>query len=58
MFRFADYTPNELTAIFVKLCHDAGMQLSPDADSAVRTMFEHLYSTSDDDFGNGRLART
>jgi SpoVK/Ycf46/Vps4 family AAA+-type ATPase len=55
---FADYAPDELMQIFVGLCADGGMQLSPDAVEALRTKFELVYSGRGDDFGNGRLVRT
>jgi SpoVK/Ycf46/Vps4 family AAA+-type ATPase len=58
MIHFADYTPDELTAIFVNLCHAGGMELDIGAEATVLTMFERLSATRGDDFGNGRLART
>ncbi len=58
VLHFADYTPNELTAIFVRCCHEAGLQLREDADRAARALFERLYSGRDAHFGNGRVART
>ena len=58
VLRFADFTPEELTAIFIGLCRDSGMELDQDADVAVRNMFERLHSGRGEDFGNGRLART
>jgi SpoVK/Ycf46/Vps4 family AAA+-type ATPase len=56
--QFADYTPDELVAIFAQQCHDAGMELSPEASEAVRQKFQALYAARGDDFGNGRLVRT
>jgi SpoVK/Ycf46/Vps4 family AAA+-type ATPase len=58
VLRFADYTPDELTAIFAGLCRDSGMELDQGVDAAVRNMFERLDSGRGADFGNGRLART
>jgi SpoVK/Ycf46/Vps4 family AAA+-type ATPase len=58
VIQFADYTPDELSAIFVQLCERGGMQLDPGTDVAVHAMFEGLWATRGDDFGNGRLART
>jgi SpoVK/Ycf46/Vps4 family AAA+-type ATPase len=57
VLRFADYTPDELTAIFIGLCRDRGMELDQGANVAVRNMFERLHSNRGADFGNGRLAR-
>jgi SpoVK/Ycf46/Vps4 family AAA+-type ATPase len=56
--RFADYTPDELAAIFTGLCRASGMEVDQGADFAVRAMFERLHSDRGADFGNGRLART
>ncbi len=58
VLQFADFTPDELTSIFVALCEKSGMEVAPDAHSAARAMFDALWSTRGEDFGNGRLART
>ncbi|OBF91813.1 hypothetical protein A5791_14990 [Mycobacterium sp. 852002-51163_SCH5372311] len=55
---FADYTPDELTAMFAQQCRDAGMDLSPEAYDAMRQRFLTLHAARGDDFGNGRLVRS
>lgn len=55
---FEDYEPDELTAIFAKLCRDKGLELRADAATALRRVFARLYAGRGDDFGNGRLVRT
>ncbi|MTJ81109.1 MAG: AAA family ATPase [Telmatospirillum sp.] len=55
---FDDYTPEELTAIFVKLCTDQGMELDRGAGEALTALFTGLYARRGDDFGNGRLVRS
>ncbi|MGO9511324.1 MAG: AAA family ATPase, partial [Mycobacterium sp.] len=56
--QFADYTVEELVAMFVQLCRYAGMELSPEAADAVSGKFHALHGARGDDFGNGRLVRT
>ncbi|NMO02667.1 AAA family ATPase [Gordonia sp. TBRC 11910] len=55
---FADYTPDELTAIFVRFCHESGLELSLEAHDAVHRHFAELYAARSADFGNGRVVRT
>ena len=56
-FYFSDYTPEELTAIFNKLCTKSHFTLTPEAQTQVQTLFERLYLNRDRTFGNARLVR-
>ena len=56
-FYFADYPPDDLLAIFNKLCSKSNFKPTPEAQTALRQMFEQLYGSRDRTFGNGRLVR-
>jgi ATPase family protein associated with various cellular activities (AAA)/AAA lid domain-containing protein len=56
-FSFADYTPEELTAIYKRFAANAGLHLSSTGEVRLRTVFNSLYEKRDETFGNGRLAR-
>ncbi len=56
-FYFSDYTPEELTAIFNKLCTKSRFTLTPEAQTQLQTLFERLYLNRDRTFGNARLVR-
>ena len=56
-FYFSDYTPEELTAIFNKLCSKSHFTLTPEALTQLQTLFERLYLNRDRTFGNARLVR-
>jgi AAA+ superfamily predicted ATPase len=56
-FYFSDYTPEELTAIFNKLCTKSHFTLTPDAQTQLQTLLERLYLNRDRTFGNARLVR-
>ena len=56
-FSFADYTPEELTAIYKGFVANAGLHLSPEGEVKLQTVFDSLYEKRDETFGNGRLAR-
>ncbi|MFF5292483.1 AAA family ATPase [Paractinoplanes globisporus] len=58
VIHFADYAPDELTAIFTARCREADLELSADAAAAARELFARLYAGRDAHFGNGRVART
>ena len=55
---FADYKPDEMVAIFRKLCAEKKMELNGDAEVPLRALFERVYATRSENFGNGRLVRT
>jgi SpoVK/Ycf46/Vps4 family AAA+-type ATPase len=56
-FYFSDYTPDELVAIFKKLCRDSNFQTTAAADQKLKELFAELYDNRDRTFGNARLAR-
>lgn len=55
---FADYSPEELTRIFEKLCHDQGFSLSAGVPEFVLERMQGLFEARTDEFGNGRAVRT
>ena len=55
---FEDYTPNDLFAIFARLCEQWSYSLTSSAKQKTLTIFEKLYQERDDHFGNGRMVRT
>lgn len=54
---FPDYTPSELLEIFESKCHKLEYDLTDDAKSKLRSIFENEYSLRDQTFGNARLVR-
>lgn len=54
---FDDYTPDELTQIFLNLATGKGFSVSDDTLGAIHRMFEQLYLRRDKNFGNARVAR-
>ena len=56
-FTFEDYQPDELLAIFKKICDSNHYQLDTVAKKVLLTKFRELYDRRDKNFGNGRLAR-
>lgn len=54
---FDDYTPDELTEIFLNLAKEKKFTLDADAQNAVHRQFEQLYLRRDKNFGNAREAR-
>ncbi len=54
---FADYTPPQLSEIFVHFCREGGFDLSPDAATKALGIFEEQYIQRDKTFGNARFAR-
>ena len=55
---FEDYTPNDLFAIFARLCEQWSYSLTSSAKQKALGIFEKLYQERDDRFGNGRMVRT
>jgi SpoVK/Ycf46/Vps4 family AAA+-type ATPase len=58
MLSFADYTREELQAIFEKLCRDRDLTLSPDAGEPLGRLLERRCAQRDESFGNARMVRT
>ncbi len=54
---FDDYTPDELTQIFLNLAADKKFEVDDDTRSAIHRQFEQLYLRRDKNFGNAREAR-
>ena len=54
---FDDYTPDELTEIFLHLASDKNFTVDEDTKAAIHRMFEQLYLRRDKNFGNAREAR-
>ncbi len=54
---FDDYTPDELTEIFINLAKEKNFTLDDDAQQAVHRQFEQLYLRRDKNFGNAREVR-
>lgn len=54
---FDDYSPDELTQIFLNLAKSKAFSISDDTIAAVHRMFEQLYLRRDKNFGNAREAR-
>ena len=54
---FDDYDGEQLHAIFGKMCRDAGMTVTQDADEAMRAFFYDLYERRDQNFANARDVR-
>ncbi len=54
---FDDYTPDELTEIFVNLAKGKSFTVDEETRSAVHRQFEQLYLRRDKNFGNAREAR-
>ena len=56
-FRFRDYTPEELNAIFKLFCQRDGYHLAPEANNKLRVLLTAAYAARDQTFGNARLVR-
>jgi stage V sporulation protein K len=56
-FYFEDYLPDELLAIFKKICQQKHRQLDSAAEKKLLEKFTEIYANKDKNFGNGRLAR-
>ena len=54
---FDDYTPTELTEIFLNLAKDKNFTVDEDTKAAILRQFEQLYLRRDKNFGNAREAR-
>lgn len=56
-FYFNDYTPDELVAIFNKLCRDSHFKPTDGANQKLHALLTELYDNRDETFGNARLVR-
>ncbi len=56
-FYFNDYTPDELVAIFKKMCQDSHFSPTEEANQKLKLLLTELYENRDRTFGNGRLVR-
>lgn len=54
---FPDYTGEEMEAIFLLQCRSNGYTLQPEAQELLRAVFDDMYDTRDENFGNGRTVR-
>ena len=54
---FDDYTPDELTEIFLSLAKDKSFTIDEETKNAIHRQFEQLYLRRDKNFGNAREAR-
>ena len=54
---FDDYTPDELTQIFLNLAAAKNFTISDETRNAIHRQFEQLYLRRDKNFGNAREAR-
>jgi len=54
---FEDYTPDELTQIFINLAKGKNFTVDADCEGAIHRQFEQLYLRRDKNFGNAREAR-
>lgn len=55
--QFTDYLPEELLAIFLKLCEHNHYQTTSQAENQLLDKFKQLYNNRNSSFGNGRLVR-
>ena len=54
---FDDYTPDELTQIFLNMAHKRNFTVEAPTEAAIHRQFEQLYLRRDKNFGNAREAR-
>ena len=54
---FEDYTPDELYRIFVSMAKKKEFLLGDEALAAARDLFERVYASRDENFGNARTVR-
>ncbi len=54
---FEDYTPDELTEIFINLAKGKSFTVDEETKGAIHRQFEQLYLRRDKNFGNAREAR-
>jgi stage V sporulation protein K len=54
---FQDYSPEELTRIFLAMVEQNGMSRSPEVQTKLLERFSQLHKNRDEHFGNARLVR-
>ena len=54
---FDDYTPDELTQIFINMAEAKHFVMNDDVHTAIHRLFEQVYLRRDKNFGNAREAR-
>ena len=54
---FPDYTGEEMMAIFQIRCRSNGYETEAEAEELLLAVFNDMYDTRDDNFGNGRTVR-
>ena len=54
---FPDYTPDELTTIFLRLAEEEGYTLAEGVADSVRQELTEAYNARSENFGNGRMVR-
>jgi SpoVK/Ycf46/Vps4 family AAA+-type ATPase len=54
---FEDYSPSELSQIFVRFATSQSLRIESDALEKVKALCERMYKTRGHDFGNGRAVR-
>ena len=56
-FEFADYTGEQMSAIFDKFCENGGYSAKPEAMAMLKKRFGELYEERNESFGNARAVR-
>lgn len=56
-FFFSDYTGEQLLDIFRRRCEKNHYRMTPEAENTASTLFQRMYETRDENFGNGRDVR-
>lgn len=56
-FYFNDYSPAELTDIFINMCNNRHFNITDEISKAVYNHMETVWETRDKSFGNGRMVR-
>ena len=54
---FPDYTGEEMMAIFQIRCRSNGYEVTDEAEELLLAVFNDMYDTRDENFGNGRTVR-
>ena len=56
-FEFKDYNGEELLGIFKSFCKKNGYTISDETEIMLKTKFDAMYESRDENFGNGRTVR-
>lgn len=54
---FDDYSAEQMMQIFESFCKGSGFEVAPDAVALLEGLFQQMYSSRKEDFGNGRDVR-